>query len=49
MPTEQLHARIRELFPKGGIDLAEIATEEGFKAVCKRELARRRAELGSVR
>jgi len=49
IPPEQLHARIRELFLKGGIDPAEIATEESFTAVCKRELLRLRAELGWVR
>jgi len=49
MPPEQRRAEIRELFLKRGIDPAEIATEEGSEVVCKRELARLRAELGWVR
>jgi hypothetical protein len=46
LPPEQLHACIRELFLKRCIDPAEIATEEGFEAVCKRELLRLRGEMG---
>jgi hypothetical protein len=37
------------LFLKAGVDPAEIATEEGFAAACKRELLRLRGGLGWVR
>jgi len=34
---------------KAGVAPAEIATEEGFEAACKRELLRPRAAVGRVR
>jgi hypothetical protein len=46
LAPEQRQASIRELMLRGGVDAADIATQEGFEAVCKRELLRLRIELG---
>lgn len=41
MQPEQRRARLRELLLKAGVDPAEIATDDGLLAVCRRETAAR--------